>query len=155
MARNGDTDLMAERAVEKFLRCMPKRYVHIVNSIETLLDFEQLTVEDVIGRLKAVQDREQAPNSEQGATGGKLLYTMEQWRAFDKKMKEEGSSSSGSKEHHRCPRGGKEEKAPWGQVGADGGTAGKRKATQNDTCNNCGRTGHWAKDCHLPPRHGG
>ena len=26
MARNDDTDLMEERAVEKFLRCMPKRY---------------------------------------------------------------------------------------------------------------------------------
>ena len=58
MARNGDTDLMEERAVEKFLRCMPKRYAQIINSIETLLDFEQLTVKDVTRRLKAVQDRE-------------------------------------------------------------------------------------------------
>jgi hypothetical protein len=37
---------------------MPKRYAQIVNSIETLLSFEQLTVKDVTGRLKAVQDRE-------------------------------------------------------------------------------------------------
>jgi hypothetical protein len=110
MVRNGDTDLTEERAVEKFLRCMPKRYAQIVNSIETLLDFDQLTVEDVTGRLKAVQDREQAPDSEQGAAGGKLLYTMEQWRAFNK---EEGSGSSGSKERRRRPRGGKE-KGPRG-----------------------------------------
>ena len=40
MACNDDTDLTEERAVEKFLRCMPKRYMQIVNSIETLLDFE-------------------------------------------------------------------------------------------------------------------
>jgi hypothetical protein len=40
MACNGDTDLMKERAVEKFLRSKPKRYAQIVNSIETLLDFE-------------------------------------------------------------------------------------------------------------------
>ena len=26
MARNGDTDLTEERVVEKFLRCMPKKY---------------------------------------------------------------------------------------------------------------------------------
>ena len=57
MARNGDTDLMEERAVEKFLRCMSRKYAQIIMSIETLLDFEQLTVEDVTGRLKAVQDR--------------------------------------------------------------------------------------------------
>jgi hypothetical protein len=30
--------------------------------------------------------------------------------------------------------------------GAPGGTDGKRKATCDDTCNNCGRTDHWAKD---------
>ena len=40
MARNGDTNLMEERAVEKFLHYMPKRYAQIINSIETLLDFE-------------------------------------------------------------------------------------------------------------------
>ena len=58
MARNSDTDLTKERAVEKFLRCMPEKYAQIIMSIETLVDFEQLTVEDMTWRLKAVQDRE-------------------------------------------------------------------------------------------------
>ena len=57
MAPNSYTDLTEERAVEKLLRCMPKRYVQIVNSIETLLDFDQLMLEDVTGQLKSVQDR--------------------------------------------------------------------------------------------------
>jgi hypothetical protein len=109
---------------------MPKRYAQIINSIETLLSFEQLIVKDVTGRLKIVQDREQALDFKQGATRGKLLYTMEQWRAFDKNKRREGFSSSGSKEHRRRPRGGrKEEKGPRGQVGADGGAVDKRKAT--------------------------
>jgi hypothetical protein len=77
MACKGDTDLTEERAVEKFLRCMPKKYSQIIMSIETLLDFEQLTVEDVTGRLKAVQDSEEGPDAKPGATRGKLLYTME------------------------------------------------------------------------------
>ena len=89
MAHNGDTDLTEKRAVEKFLRCMPKKYALIVMSIETLLDFEQLTIEDVTGRLKAVEDHEQAPDFEPSVVGDKLLYTAEQWRAFEKK-KEEG-----------------------------------------------------------------
>ena len=38
MVHNSDTDLDEERAVEKFLRCMPKRYEQLVFSIETLLD---------------------------------------------------------------------------------------------------------------------
>lgn len=77
MARNGDTDLMEERPMEKFLRCMPKRYAQIRNSIETLRDFEQITVDDVTGRLMVVQDREQVPDPKPAAIGGKLLYTAE------------------------------------------------------------------------------
>ena len=76
MAHNGDTDLMEEHTVEKFLYYMPKKYEQIVMLIETLLDFEQLTVENVIGRLKAVQDREEGPHTEPSATGGKLLNMM-------------------------------------------------------------------------------
>ena len=57
MARNGDTDLTEERVVEKFLRCMSKRYAQIVNSIETLLDFEHLTVKDVTRRLVGMKTR--------------------------------------------------------------------------------------------------
>ena len=48
-----------------------------------------------------MQNREQAPNSEQGAAGGKLLYMMEQWRAFEKKKKEVGSKPSGSSKERR------------------------------------------------------
>lgn len=101
MARNGNTDLNEERAMEKFLWCMPKRYEQIVISIETFLDFQQLSIEDVTGRLKAVQDRERAPESESSTIGGKLLYTAEQWRAFDKKKKKEVAGLS--KDRRRRP----------------------------------------------------
>jgi hypothetical protein len=96
---------------------MPKKYAQIVMSIKTLLDFEQLTVGDMTGRLKAVQDRKKRPHVEPGAAGGKLLYMMEQWRAFEK-SKEEGSGPSGSsKERCRRPHGDKKkEKGPRGQA---------------------------------------
>ena len=88
-------------------------------STKTLLNFEQLTVEDVTRRLKAVQDRDEGPHTEPSAAEGKLLYMMEQWRTFEKE--EEGFRPSGySKERHRRPRGGKdkkEEKGPRGQAG--------------------------------------
>jgi hypothetical protein len=56
MVRNGDTDLDEERVVEKFLRCMPKRYEQLVFSIETLLDLESLSIDDVAGRFKVVEN---------------------------------------------------------------------------------------------------
>ena len=55
MVRNDDTDLDEERVVEKFLRCMPKRYEQLVFSIETLLDLESLSIDDVTGRFKVVE----------------------------------------------------------------------------------------------------
>jgi hypothetical protein len=140
-ARNGDTDLTEERAIEKFLRSMPKRYAQIVNSIETLLDFEQLTIEDVTGRLKSVQDREQAPESDSATVGGKPLHTAKQWRAFDKKKEEEGAGPS--KDRRRCPRGGKKNKTRGDRDGGGArGADGERRANHNDLYLNCNQAGH-------------
>jgi len=61
MVRNGDTDLDEGRVMEKFLRCMPKRYEQLVFSIETLLD---LSIDDVAGRFKVVEDRDRASEPE-------------------------------------------------------------------------------------------
>ena len=101
MVRNGDTDLDEGRSVEKFLRCMPKRYGQLVFSIETLLDLQDLSINDVAGRFKVVEDREQASESEQG----KLLYS-EQLCAGGKKGNNAGTTKDGQ-ERRRRPRGGR------------------------------------------------
>ena len=160
MALNGDNDLNEERVIENLLRCMPKRCKQIVNSIETLLDFDALTIKDVTGQLKSVQDRELADDSESVNTGGKLLYTAEQWRAFDKKKEE---AAGPSKDRRRRPRGGKKNKpcgdrdgggAGGGGAQADkaGGADGERKANRDDLCLNYHQAGHWARDCPHPRR---
>jgi len=55
-----------------------------VIAIETLLDFEDLTIEEVIGRLKAVDNRDEGPLTESITVCGKLMYTEEQWLAWRK-----------------------------------------------------------------------
>jgi hypothetical protein len=47
--------------VEKYLCVVPKKYTKIALAMETLLDFEHLSIEEVTCRLKAVDDREEAP----------------------------------------------------------------------------------------------
>ena len=112
MAHNGDTVITDARAVGKLLRCISKKYSQNVLAIKTLLDFEVLSIEEVIERIKVVQDHEEAPHTEPSTVGGKLLYTTEQWRTFDKK-KDEAFGSGPPWEHHRRPRGiKKEEKGP-------------------------------------------
>jgi hypothetical protein len=78
---HGDKDITEERVVEKFLRTVPAKYAQIVVAIEQFLDFEALTLEEVTGRLKAVDDREEQALTESVAINGKLLYTTEQWKA--------------------------------------------------------------------------
>ena len=89
MVRNGDTDLDEGRAVEKFLRCMPKRYEQLVFSIETLLDLQDLSIDDVAGRFKVVEDRDRASEEQ-----GKLLYS-EQRRAGCKRGDNAGTAKDG------------------------------------------------------------
>ena len=150
MAWSDNTDITDAHAVEKLLRCIPKKYSQIMLAIGTLLDFEVLSIEEVTGRIKVVQNNEEAPHTEPSTARSKLLYTAEQWQTFEKKKKVE-ASSPGPPRERPCDGKKKEDKGPCGNGGADGGAAAERKATWYDTCLYCGWTSHWAKDCHLPP----
>ena len=46
------------KLVKKFLKSLPrKKYIHIVASLEQVLDLKTTTFEDIIGRLKAYEER--------------------------------------------------------------------------------------------------
>ncbi|XP_072150391.1 uncharacterized protein [Setaria viridis] len=73
----GDT-ITEEEAVTKFLRVVPSRFAQIAMSIETLLELSKLTIEDIVGRLKVVEDCVvDAPAH--ASAGSQLLLTEEQW----------------------------------------------------------------------------
>ena len=107
-----------------------------------------------------VEDRECASESEQG----KLLYS-EQRRAGGRKG-DNATTSKDGQEQCRRPRGGMKNKPkgdraggaadPGGGRGDHGGDAGgERRAGRDDTCHNCNRAGHWARDCPQPRRNRG
>ena len=83
--------------MEKLLRVVPEKYTQLALSIETLLDFTELTIEEVTGRLKAVDNRKQLPPSEPITIGGKLFFTKDKWLARQQERKKgEATSSSAS-----------------------------------------------------------
>lgn len=43
--------------VKKFLRAVPRRYLQIVSTIEQFGDLKTMTIDEVVGRLKAYEDR--------------------------------------------------------------------------------------------------
>jgi hypothetical protein len=52
--------------------------------METLLDLSTLSIKEVTGRMKAVDDREEAPPANPDSANVKLLFTEEQWLARKK-----------------------------------------------------------------------
>lgn len=63
------------KLVKKFLMSLPrKKYIHIVASLEQVLDLNTTSFEDIIGRLKAYEERitdeEEEPQDDQN----KLMY---------------------------------------------------------------------------------
>jgi hypothetical protein len=95
LARYGDNAIDKERDMEKFLHVVPKKYTQLALSIETLLNFTELTIEEVTGHLKAIDYHEQL-SSEPVTIGGKLLFTEEQWLARQRERKKREASGSSS-----------------------------------------------------------
>jgi hypothetical protein len=92
--------------------------------------------------------------------GGKLHLTQEQWEACqgDGKKGESSPSMGGRKrgklrkacEGTQAGARGRAEGSVRG--GAHGGTAGNQKPAQDDACHDCGKLGHWPKECQQPRR---
>jgi hypothetical protein len=152
---SGDT-YGEERAVEKLFRCIPEKYKQIAHSIESLLDLFTMSIEEAIGRLKVVDGDEPQPLSGPITVGGKLHLTREQWEAWqgDGKKGESPPSTGGRKRGKRHKsRGGAQAGAQGRAEGsARGGALGNQKPARDGVCHNCGKLGHWVKECRQPRR---
>ncbi|XP_071677202.1 uncharacterized protein [Lolium perenne] len=128
-----------ERIVRKFLSVVPTKFVQIAFSMETLHDPALLTVEEVTGHLRAIEER---LDGDQVTAGGQLLLTEEQWEA--KKKQTRGGRTGGRGNDNPKPT------AP-AKTSQSARTSKNERAQNGDVdkeyCRYCSKKGHWAREC--------
>jgi hypothetical protein len=69
------------KVAAKYLRVVLKRFAPVAISIESLLDISTMSIEEITGRLRAVEGCGDDDDDDEPVAGGKLLLTEEQWQA--------------------------------------------------------------------------
>jgi hypothetical protein len=145
------------RVVKKFLRVVPPRFNQVAVSIEMFCEMKDLTVEDLVGRLRAAEDRLEDKVEHITDKTGRLLLAEEDWLEKHKHHFQ-SSSNKDSSSSDSCQW---KPKAPHRSDGGSSGSFSKQKLTSQGTpwgkgrCRNCGIYGHWAQDCKRPKREKG
>lgn len=153
----GETSVTDARVVKKFLRVVPARYNQVAVTIEMFCDLKTLSMEELVGRLRAAKDRFELSTEEVTNKAGQLLLTEEEWGAKQKnRVSGDSSGSSGSKGggSGHYPKKNK----PVGRGNGGGGNHDSRDTRKkeytsmstphrNGRCNKCKVYGHWAREC--------
>ena len=132
------------KLVKKFLKSLPrKKYIHIVASLEQVLDLNTTTFEDIIGRLKAYEERISEDDDDQSDEQGKLMYASSEQQQFGSSSGARGRGRGG----HSAWRG--RGRGRYGNFHSQRDTykSGQGRDLSCITCFNCDKQGHYASEC--------
>jgi hypothetical protein len=154
------TTYTEEEVVRRFLQALPPRFNQIAASSETLLDLANVSLDEMIGRLKPVEEKMNRGDKESLA---KLNLTKDQLVArLSSRLKvagtgssessKEGSSSSGGKRGRGHRNGGRGGGDGGGRFDGGGGHGSSGGDMAGDECRYCRKKGHWARECKKKKR---
>ena len=133
------------KIVKKFLSSLPRRkYIHIVASLEQVLDLNLTSFEDIIGRLKAYEERITEEEEDTVDDSSKLMYADSRQENYGNNYNNRGRGRSGRtgwRGRGRARGSFQQQRDTYRQGRAGGGDA------SHITCFNCDKLGHYATDC--------
>lgn len=128
------------KMVKKFLKSLPrKKYIHIVASLEQVLDLKTTTFEDIVGRLKAFEERVAEEEEEDQDNQTKLMYASN-----DSQPQNRDSNSREYNNYRGRGRGGRYYNRGRGRGRY---VYNYERDMTKITCFRCDKTGHFAMDC--------
>lgn len=131
------------RLVKKFLKSLPrKKYIHIVASLEQVLDLNTTSFEDIVGRLKAYEERICEEEEEQNDDQEKLMYTN-----MDSQRENYGNNRGRGRGGRSNWRGRGRGRNIGFYAQRDAYKQGQDRDTSHITCFRCDKLGHYAADC--------
>ncbi|KAJ9551622.1 hypothetical protein OSB04_015667 [Centaurea solstitialis] len=134
-----------KKLVKKFLTSLPRKFIHIVASIEQLLDLKKVGFEDVVGRLKAYEERIRDDDSTNDQ--GKLLL-----HKITNTARNSDSGRGGGRSGRGRGRGGGRQFQNQNRASSSSNdetdTKSKTKKDRSKIqCYRCDKFGHFASQC--------
>jgi uncharacterized membrane protein YgcG len=140
-----------EEIVRCFLQALPPRFDQIATSIETLLDLSNVSLDELIGRLKPMEEK--MNRSEKDSLVRLSLTEDELVTRLSSRLKTSGlGNPESSKEASSSGKRGRGRGGGRGAVDGGGRTSGSSSRGEGagvvgDECRYCGKKGHWACEC--------
>ncbi|KAG8060202.1 hypothetical protein GUJ93_ZPchr0002g26648 [Zizania palustris] len=129
------------------VKVVPERYDEVTIATETLLDIGTMSVEEVMGRLRAIEQWHKVRKVAAEMGSQLLLSTKEEKMIFHmRRWEKEGANNTRGNSG-----GGSSSGAPNSSHSAQPSRTG-RKASKSDQCHYCKKYRHWACDCRKKKR---
>lgn len=139
----GETSVDDTRVVKKFLRVVPQKYNRVAVAIEMFCDIKDLTIEELVGRLRAAEDRFEPSVEQVTNKTGQLLLTEDEWAARNRSRMTPETANSGGRGGAGKGRYVKKEIGERGEARGDGARSNSQGTPfRKGKCRKCGVKGH-------------
>ncbi|KAD7117389.1 hypothetical protein E3N88_04657 [Mikania micrantha] len=143
-------EIEEKKLVRKFLGAVLKRFLPIVASIEQFADLDTMLFQEVIGQLRAYEERIKPSLNNQGSKNDQqLLLSYEEWQA--KKREQKGSGRGRGRRVGRGRDRGRGSSNNRGRGHDQDQNQSRGKDKSQIKCVKCDKLGHFALNC--PTRH--
>ncbi|KAD6794630.1 hypothetical protein E3N88_05526 [Mikania micrantha] len=142
-----------QKMVKKFLNGLPRKFIHMVASIEQMVDLKTITFDDVVGRLKAYEERIKDEDVQE-SNQGKLMFHKNQPSCSSKpqtsyqqglQQRAKGKQPLGARSKEKGTSSYQPKKTPDGNKNEENHK--QKKDRSKIMCYRCDKLGHFASVC--------